>query len=101
MRTLRGAEHLHEFGPESGAPASGMDSAYSASFPHVAKQAFPDSRVGGHIRLGAVPHHAVLLPDLVLFEIIQIVAEDGLIRARGFAHELERIVGIRDRRVSH
>src|ERR1700694_1375983 len=99
MRSLRTAVHLHELGPVSRAPDRSVKAAQSTPFAHEAKQTLPEPRVGSNIQLAAVQHHGIELPDLVILEIIQVVAEHHLIGARGFAHSLQNIVGMRNGRM--
>src|SRR5882762_4931377 len=96
MRPLRTAVHLHELGPVSRAPDGSVKAAQSTPFAHEAKQTLPEPGVGSNIQLAAVQHHGVELSDLVILEIVQVVAEHRLIGARRFAHDLQRMVGMRN-----
>ena len=76
-----------------------MKTAQSTPFAYEAKQPLPECGIGGKIQLAAVQKHGIELPDLVVLQIVQVVTEHHFIGTRGFAHHLQRMVGMRNRRM--
>src|SRR6202451_4249763 len=88
MRTALCADELAELRHIHGGVASAVQPGKAAAFMHKAYEAAQHLGIGENLAVAAVHEYGIVVQNFRILQVVQIVAEDRLVRARGLRHLL-------------